>query len=462
MLAAEVAPFAKVGGLGDVTGSLPPALKKLKVDVRLVMPLYGLINRAKYGLKKIYSGLEVPSGRLLLKINIWQGKLPGTSVPVYFIDCPEYFQDKAVYLDTDNSERFLFFTLAALYALPAIKFQPQIVHLQDSHSALGADIIKTTNFEWLKDIKTLYTIHNFRYQGKSKPLVLSTGNLHADSLKSLSVDVADGDVNFTVQALLNADIINTVSPTYAREITSTTYGAGLEKIAQQRRHDLYGILNGIDTKRFNPAKDELIPQNYSIRSINKKKINKIALQKAAGLPINENMPVCGLVSRLVWQKGLDLFGSKLSRLKCQFVILGTGNPESEKMVADLADKFPDQFSALLKFDLKLAQLVYAGSDIFMMPSRFEPCGLGQMIAMRYGTVPVVRLTGGLKDTVLPSLGFGFDKYSKTAYFNALKTALDEYYEDPRQWQSRMLRCMQTDFSWDKSAQEYVKLYKKLV
>jgi starch synthase len=265
-----------------------------------------------------------------------------------------------------------------------------------------------------------------------------------------------------VQGVLNSDLINTVSPSYAREIATSQYGAGLEKVIRKRRQDLYGILNGIDVKAFDPSRDIYIKEKYSIRSIHKKRLNKLALQKAFGLPLNENMPVCGLVSRLVWQKGLDLFGDSFHRLKCQFVFLGTGQKEYEDYLQRLAYKYPEQFAVKTVFDLKLAQMIYAGADIFLMPSRYEPCGLGQMIAMRYGAVPVVRATGGLKDTVSPKLGFTFKDISKTEHFQAIQAALEEYYRDPREWQSRQLRCMQQDFSWTKSAQEYLKLYKKLI
>ena len=462
MAAAECAPYAKVGGLGDVVGSLPPAIKKLGVDIRLVLPLYGSISRRKYGLKKIYRELEVPSGRALLKIDIYEGKLPGTSVVVYFIDSPEYFSRDEVYAPGDNSERFLFFSLAALYAIPALGWQPNIVHAQDSHVALMTDIIKVSNLEYIRGLKTLYTIHNFRYQGKTKAKVLSTGNLHPESFRPLSLDIRDGDVNYMVQGVLNADLINTVSPTYAKEIKTSAYGAGLERIIRRRRDDLYGILNGIDTKFFDPVHDPFIHFNYSDKSIAKKKKNKTALQKQLGLPIDPNRPLVGLVSRLAWQKGIDLITGRLSRLKAQFVILGTGASKHEAHLRDLAKKYPEQFSAQIMFDIKLAQRIYAASDIFLMPSRFEPCGLGQMIAMRYGAIPVARATGGLKDTVTPQLGFRFKNVSKTELFNAVKNALDIYYDHPRQWQQMQVRGMKQDFSWDRSAKAYVRLYKKLV
>jgi len=462
MAAAEVAPFAKVGGLGDVTGSLPPALQKLGVDVRLIMPLYGSVDKRKYKLKKIYSDLEVPSGMMMIKVNIWEAKLLGSDVIVYFIDAPEYFKYKDVYQPGDNSERFLFFSFAALYCLPAIKFNPDIVHCQDSHTALIPDVLSVTNLEYLKNIRTLYTIHNFRYQGKTSPVILKTGNLTKESTKSLSRDARDGDINFMAQGVLTADLINTVSPTYAKEITTSFYGAGLDKVIRKRKEDLYGIVNGIDTKFFNPQKDKYIKTNYSIKTLNKKLENKTYLQKKLKLPVKKGMPLVGVITRLAWQKGIDLITKRFTRFNAQFVFLGTGAKEYENHLKSLSKKHPKQFSAQIKFDIKLAQEIYAGSDIFLMPSRYEPCGLGQMIAMRYGTVPVVRATGGLADTVDKKTGFSFKNVSKSELFNSLKDALDVYYENPKKWKDMQKKCMQKDFSWDKSAKEYVKLYKKLV
>jgi len=470
MASAEVAPFAKVGGLADVVGSLPPALKKLGVDVRLIMPLYGSINRKKYKLKKAYNDLEVPSGMRFIKVNIWRSKLPGTTVPIYFIDTPKFFKSKHIYVPGDNSKRFLFFSLATLYAAPVIaakagqvKFKPDIIHCQDSHVALVPNILKATNLQFLKGVKTLYTIHNFQYQGKTKPAILSTGNLSKNSLKSLTVDAQDGDINFMVQGVLNADLINSVSKTYAHEITTSDYGAGLDNIIRKRKRDLFGIVNGIDINFFNPAKDQFIKQKYSTKSIGKKIINKIYLQKKLGLTKNKNIPLVGMITRLAWQKGIELITEKLIRESdCQFVFLGTGQKKYEAYLKKLARKYPDKVSGQIMFDIKLAQQIYAASDIFLMPSRFEPCGLGQMIAMRYGAVPVVRATGGLADTVNPQVGFSFKKFSAKALYRALQRAINIYYQQPKKWRALQISGMKKDFSWNKSAKEYLRLYKKLV
>ena len=461
MTTAELAPFAKVGGLGDVVSSLPLAIKKLGVDVRVIMPLYGSIDRKKYKLKKIYSDLEIPSGRVLLKINIWQAFLPESKVIVYFIDAPDYFTYDDVYAHGDNSERFLFFSYASLFCLPAIKFQPDIIHCHDSHTALIPDMLKVSDFEYLQNIKTLYTIHNFRYQGKTRPLSLSTGNLHKNSLKVLTKDASDGDINFMVQGVLNADLVNTVSKTYAKEITTSAYGASLEKIIRKRKDDLYGIINGIDMDFFNPSKDKHISENYSYKSINKKIKNKLALQKRLGLNEDKDKAVVGLVSRLAWQKGIELITDDFANLNCQFVFLGTGDKKYEKHLIKFAKNNPKQISAQIKFEVKLAQEIYAGADIFLMPSRFEPCGLGQMIAMRYGTVPVARATGGLVDTINKKNGFLFKNVDSEEFYKCLENALDVYYNKKDKWRKMQINGMKADFSWDRSAKEYLRIYRKL-
>ncbi len=455
MASAEVAPFAKVGGLADVVGSLPPALKSLGVDVRVVMPKYSLISEKKYKLKKIVSGVTVLTRT---KVNVWEAKMK-KGVKIYFIENKKYFGRPQVYWG-NNSQRFLFFSLAALRILPIIKFRPNIIHCHDYHTAMIPDLLKVETGEFYKNIKTLLTIHNLNYQGKEGPEILSTGQLDVNSLKTLSRDAQDGDINFMVQGILNANLINTVSPTYAREILRPAMGCGLDNILHKRKKDLYGIINGIDVGFFNPAKDKFIKQKYSLKTLNKKIQNKLYLQKKLGWEVNPDKMLVGLVSRLVWQKGIDLIKKSFARLDCQFVFLGTGYPEYEKNLKSLAREYPLKFKALIKFDIKLAQEIYAGADAFLMPSRFEPCGLGQMIAMRYGALPIVRATGGLADTVDERTGFKFSKFSSRELYNTIKRAIGVYKNNPKRWQEMQRRAMQKDFSWQNSAQEYLKLYKK--
>lgn len=463
MATIECAPFVKVGGLADVAGSLPPALHDLDVDIRVIMPLYGRIDRKKFGLKKIYSHLEVPSGKRFRTINVFEGFFPGTKVKVYFIDEPEFFASRRVYkMRGQDEERFLFFSLAALYSIPALDFEPDVLHCHDSHTGLIPDLIKVSNLDYVRRLKTLFTIHNFQYQGSSEPFVLSTGNLRAESLQSLSEDVKDGDVNFMVQGVLNADKLNTVSETYAKEMTTSMYGAGLERIIRKRREDLTGIVNGIDVKKFDPRTDEFLTSNFSEKSLNRKTKNKLALQKELGLPERSDSPLCGMITRLVWQKGLELFTEEFMKLGCQFVFLGTGAEKYEKHLLALQEKYPEFVSAQIKFSTKLARKIYAASDIFLMPSRFEPCGLGQMIAMRYGTVPVVRETGGLKDTVGKQKGFSFKKFESEAFYSALEDATHAYEHMPKTWEKLQKNGMTADFSWKNSAKKYLKIYKELV
>ena len=459
MAAAEIAPLAKVGGLADVVGSLPPAIKKLGVDIRLILPFYGSVKN-KIKAKKIKGNVSVCSGGKTEKIAIWEGKLPGTSVTIYLIENKKHFGKDEVYFG-NNSERFLFFCLSIFHTLPIAKFQPDVIHCHDFHTALLINIIKATNTDYYKDIKTVYTIHNLNYQGSSETEILSTGNLTKNSLKSLTRDAQDGDINFMVQGILNADLVTTVSKTYSKEIMTSMYGAKLENIIKKRKKDLHGIINGIDVDFFNPANDKNIKKRYSPTTIKNKTVNKTYLQKTLGLPKDDNIAIVGIVTRLAWQKGIELITEKFLDLNCQFVILGTGQKKYENYLKKLAKKYPTKFSANIMFDIKLAQQIYASSDLFLMPSRFEPCGLGQMIAMRYGSVPVVRATGGLKDTVDPKVGFRFNKFETNDFYHSLNHALNVYYNKPKDFKKMQITGMKKDFSWSRSAKEYLKLYKKL-
>jgi len=472
MAAAEIAPFAKVGGLADVTGSLPPALEKLNCEVKIIMPLYGLIDRKKFKLKKKLSNVEIASSKDIKKINLWQAKLPNANTIIYFIEYAPFFGKKEVYYG-DSAERFLFFSLACLEILPLIKFQPNVIHCHDFHTALITDLLKVQKDQktklgnFLENTKTLYTIHNLNYQGKSEIEVLSTGNLNKQSLKTLSKDAQDGDINFMVQGIVNADGVNTVSPTYAKEITTSNYGAGLENVIKQNKNKLSGILNGIDINIYNPAKDKFIKQKYDLKTLVKKTDNKLYLQKLLKLPIDKNIPIVGMITRLAWQKGLELIPSAIEKIvnsdqPAQFVFLGTGQKKYEQSLKKLAKKYPQHVSANIVFDVKMAQQIYASSDMFLMPSRFEPCGLGQMFAMRYGTVPVVRKTGGLADTVDKKTGFSFEEFDPKDFTKSLQTAINIFYKKPRKWQKIVKNCLKKDFSWNKSAKEYLKLYKKLM
>lgn len=463
--ATEVTPIAKVGGLGDVIGALPKALTKLNLDVRVIIPFYGAIDKNKYKIKLIKQDIKIGDasitstttglrpGHSSAGVNLWQTNLPDSTVPVYFIE-HDFFNGKEIYStaladDPGDSEKYIFFSRAILESLRALNFKPDIIHLNDWHTAAAAALLKADyqNDQFFKQTKTLYTIHNLANQGPAGPK------------------------NYMAEGILNADLINTVSPTYSREILTKEYGAGLEKVLNKRKNELYGILNGIDTDFFNPRTDRLIKFNYSVKTLEKKIADKTALQSQLGWPRDKNTALVGLITRFVWQKGVELITEKFSKLNCQFVFLGEGEKRYEDALLNLEKKYPDKFKALIKFDEKLAHEIYAGSDIFLVPSRFEPCGLTQMIALRYGSVPIARATGGLKDTITPLIkgergikptGFLFKKFDSAEFYKTLNGALKVYYHQPKTWRRLQLNGLKQDFSWKKSAKEYLRLYKKLI
>jgi len=475
MLAAEMSPLAKAGGLADVVGSLPTALSKLNCEVCIMLPKYGVISEEKYSLKKIRENLIIKSNKKNKSINIYQTQLKDNNINIYLIDIPEYFSDKEKIYYGNGAEKYLLFSLSALCSLEAIGYKPDIIHCHDFHTGLIPDILEYAssseeksielglNYDYIKDIKTLYTIHNLNYQGKTELETLSTGNLSSDSLHSLRKDAQDGDINFMVQGIINADLVNTVSPTYAKEICNSTYGAGLERVILANQSKMSGILNGIDVDFFNPETDKFIYKNYNFSSISDKVENKIKLQEYLGLPVDENKIMIGFVSRLAWQKGVELFSSELvEKLDAQFVFLGTGEEKYETYLIDLANKFSDKVSAKIMFNVELAQKIYAASDIFVIPSRFEPCGLTQMIAMRYGAVPVARATGGLDDSIDSEVGFKFPIFSSDSLFGALNIAVELYYQDKNKWNLLQKNGMIRDFSWTNSAKKYLDLYNNLL
>lgn len=447
--AAEVAPIAKVGGLGDVIGALPKALTKLKLDARVIAPFYGAINKNKYQIKLTKKNLKIG----VALINLWQTYLPDSAVIVYLIE-HNFFNGQEIYSPAlaggpTDVKKYIFFSQTILESAKTINFKPNVIHLNDWHTAAVTTFLKTDykTDPFFKQTKTLYTIHNLANQGQTK-------------IK-----------NYMAEGILKADLINTVSPTYAKEILTKEYGAGLENVLLKRKKRLFGILNGIDTNFFNPQTDKLIKFNYSAKTLEKKAANKAALQSQLGLPLDKNTALVGLVARFVWQKGPDLITEKFSKLNCQFVFLGTGEKRYEEALLNLAKKYPDKFKVLIKFDEKLAHEIYAALDIFLVPSRFEPCGLTQMIAMRYGAAPLVRATGGLADTVTPlkrgiggikPTGFIFKKYSSQELYNTLNKALAVYYKNKPLWLKLQINGLKQDFSWNKPAHEYLKLYQKLI
>jgi starch synthase len=491
-VAGEVAPMAKVGGLADVIGALPKALKKLGVDVKIVIPKYGIIDEKKYPLKKIAGEIKIPFYNQEELVNIYSTFLPETQnqVEVYLVENLKYLSKGNVYFIADASssgeinecQRFVFFTkcIVEIFLKNKINWQPDIFHCHDWHVGFLPLLIK---MQTKGNQKTLFTIHNFAYQGKYNPQeIFKMLNLKETDWPTLKEKTKNQfeDLNAVQQAILNADLINTVSPTYAQEILTKEFGEGLENNLKKRKNNLSGIVNGIDTTFFNPMIDSNLKKNYGLKMTNKellknKEENKNYLQKIYNLKINSKIPIIGIISRLAEQKGFDLIIAsfkELMKLNLQIVLLGAGDLKIEKKLIELSLKYPNKFSCNFKFDAKLANQIYAGSDMFLMPSHFEPCGLGQLIAMRYGTVPIVRKTGGLTDTVknikcqisnvkCQGIGFVFEKYEAKEMLNSIKKAL-EAYRDKKEWQKIIFHNMKQNFSWETSAKKYLKLYQKLL
>ncbi|MCS7286722.1 MAG: glycogen synthase [Anaerolineae bacterium] len=471
-LAAEVVPFAKTGGLADVAGSLPKAIKALGHDIRVAMPRYGRVSIEKFGLQLVLENLQIPMDEEKELVKIFQGTL-GKDVPVYFIDNDRYFNRESIYMYPDDAERFILFSRAALEMLKPLNFKPDIIHCNDWHTALIPNWLRTIYRDdpFYSEIATVYTIHNLAYQGIFGYRVLEIAGL--DEYGFLyHPDMADLNnvVDFMARGIYFADVISTVSPRYAQEILTPEYGERLDPLLRDRRDRLFGILNGIDYETFNPATDPYIAVNYDASSLDKRVQNKLALQEEASLPKNPDIPLIGMISRLTDQKGLDILVEILDHLfdnfEVQFVLLGTGEQHYHDVLRGIAKRYPRNMGLFLTFNAPLAQRIYAGADMFLMPSRFEPCGLGQMIAMRYGSVPIVRATGGLADTVKDynpltgeGTGFVFERYDRWALFGAIVRALERY-KNPQEWRRIQLQGMRVDFSWEASARKYEDLYYK--
>ena len=468
--AAEAVPFAKTGGLADVVGSLPKALKRLGHDVRVVMPRYGRISIEKFGLKRILDPFPVPLGDGTDPAAILEGTI-GDDVPVYFVENHRLYDRDGIYMYPDDAERFIFFCRAGLEMCKRLGWQPDILHCHDWHTAIVPNWMKTIYKDdpFFAHTATVYTIHNLAYQGIFGFRVLEIAGV-AEYGFIAHPDTADLNqvVDFMGRGILFADMINTVSERYAQEILTPEYGERLDPLLRDRRDRLFGILNGIDTETLNPATDPHIAMNFDTDTLERRGVNKAALQREAGLPEQPDTPLIGAISRLTDQKGFDLISAIIDPLMrhvgCQFVLLGTGEQRYHEMFEGLAQRYPDRMGVFLTFNAPLAQRIYAGSDMFLMPSRFEPCGLGQMIAMRYGSVPVVRATGGLADTVKDydprtgeGNGFSFEAYDPMALYTALVRAT-ETYKHRDVWRQLMLRGMKADFSWTASARKYVDLY----
>lgn len=471
-VASEAVPYIKTGGLADVMGALPKELAKKGMDVRLVIPKYSLIHEdAKKQMQEVTTGIVNLAWR-----QLYYGveEIEADGVKVYFIDNEWYFKRDRLYGYDDDDERFAYFCRAVLTMLPKIDFKPDIIHCNDWHTGLMGVFLKEDFYhdDFYKDIKVIYTIHNLKYQGIYPPSIMrdiiglplelfDNGNLECD-----------GCVNYMKTGMVYADYITTVSPTYAKEMTYPYFGERLDGYIRANQDKVMGIINGLDEDAYNPKTDSLIKQNYTAKNARAgKRVNKDALRRELGLSVRRGVPMIAIVSRLVEDKGLDLITCIMDELvedEVQLVVVGTGDWAYEDAFRNLARRHPTKVSVNILFNEALAHKVYAASDIFLMPSRYEPCGLSQLIALKYGSIPVVRETGGLKDTVVP-----FDKYKGTGNgltfknFNAhellftAKRALG-YYEDTALWDKLVKNAMESDYSWKRSAKAYVDLYKKVL
>ena len=454
MVTAEAAPFAKTGGLGDVLGSLPAALVRLGEEVAVVMPRYGFLSLP--GAERIWNEMHLRVGPHFFTVAIDQVMVEG--VRYLFVDCPALYHRSEIYGEyPDNPIRFALLNQAALGIARRI-FQPDIFHGHDWPAGLLAPYVREAGVPG----KCVMTIHNLGYQG----------NFPGSALKDLGIDPAHyhleglefwGQVSFLKAGIIWADAITTVSPTYAREVQTPEYGYGLDGVLRRRANRLTGILNGVDYAEWNTENDPHLPYHYSAAKLAGKRWTKRALLKEMGLPLNQKRPLMGIVSRFAYQKGFDLLAEVVPQLAQEdlaVIALGSGERRFEDMFRSLALDYPGHFATRIGFDNALAHRIEGGCDMFLMPSRYEPCGLNQMYSLRYGTVPIVRATGGLEDTVDHSTGFKFAEYSAEALLGAIRQAVTAF-RDRKRWLARMRAGMDKDYSWDASAAGYQQLYRRL-
>lgn len=467
----ECVPFVKSGGLADVAGALPRQLRKLGTDVRVIMPKYATIRENdKKEMKKI--------AELVVRVG-WRRQYCGIEmleregVIYYFVDNEYYFKRHSLYGHYDDGERFAYFCRTILDALPALPFRPDIIHCHDWHTGMIPFLLREQYRKnpFYEQIRTMFTIHNLQFQGIFPREIL--GDLLNLSDRYFTTDHLEfyGNVSFMKGALVAADIITTVSPTYKEEIQTEYYGERLDGLLRARRHDLIGILNGIDDERYNPKTDPFIAAPYDTQTLVRKQMNKRALQQYFGLSVRENVPIIAMVTRLTKQKGIDLVKCVFHEIIAEdvlFILLGTGDPEFEQFFRAMEATYPDKVKAYIGFNEELAHQIYAGADLFLMPSKFEPCGLSQMIALRYGTIPIVRETGGLNDTVQSyneftgeGNGFSFTNFNAHDMLYTIRRAL-AFYKEKQVWEKLMQEAMSGDYNWRQSALEYNKVYADLI
>ncbi len=465
----ECVPYAKTGGLADVAGSLPIALDRLGHQVKLFMPLYQSINTMEHHLVHAadLGTIPVQIGDTHVNFYTWYGRLGDSNVDVYLIDCPLYYHRPGVYTsDRDEDERFILLQHAAFKIMQRYGWSPDVIHCNDWHTALMPALLRES-YSWdglFGNTGSVLTIHNIGYQGQ-----FHEGSAYSAGLKG---PIQNGSFSFLRTGLLYADAITTVSETYAREIRTRAFGAGLDPILASRSADLFGIVNGIDVDAWNPKTDAYIARRYTSRSLGRKLENKRALLEEMGLPFDPDVPVIGIVSRFTSQKGLELLQPvlrELAGLPAQFVVLGSGDKQLEDFFSHASAWLKDGLAAYIGFSNELAHKITAGADMFLMPSAYEPCGMNQMYSMRYGTIPIVHKTGGLADTVRDfhefpgeGTGFSFTDFSSSALKHAVERAVGAFHQKEREWAPMQLRGMKQDFSWAISAKKYVDVYGHVV
>ncbi len=463
----ESAPFVKTGGLADVAGSLPEALCRQGVDARVIMPLYGSIAQkwrdkmsfcfytyVKLSWRSIYCGVF---------------SLEHKGVTYYFVDNESYFKREGVYGFYDDGERFGYFCRAVIEITPLLNWKPDLINCNDWQTALIPIYLKQEPSDYYRSIRTVFTIHNIEYQGRFGENTLEDLFGLSQELFENGIIRFNNDVDLMKGAIYQSDFVTTVSPSYCLELRDPYFGCGLHNVVNDNRYKFAGILNGLDTDRYNPENDETIPANFSADDLSGKTLCRKELCQTLGFDENDTGPILSCVSRLVTHKGFDLVADALESIiskNVRLVILGTGDSGFEQLFRDAEMRYPGRVSANIMYSEQRAMLVYSGSDMLLMPSRSEPCGLSQMIAMRYGTIPIVRCVGGLRDSVRNyrtenSNGFTFGEYTPSAMLGAIDDALNTF-GDSTEWSSLMDRAMREDLSWETSAGEYIKIYTKLL
>ena len=473
----ECVPYAKTGGLADVAGSLPKALEKLGCEVKIFMPKYLFIDEAKHGL---HYNWDV--GEMLIRVNgivhsvhLHQAKLPNSNVEVNFIDCPHYYNRGTIYTnDSDEDERFILLSKGVIEALQRLQWVPDVIQCNDWQTGLIPLYIKD-NYSWdrmFDHTATVFTIHNIAYQGRFSKSTIYAAEIRPELFYPGGPVEFEDTVSLMKTGIVFSDLVNTVSNKYSHEILTAEYGAGLDGVLRARKSDVYGILNGVDYDEWNPETDKFLPYKYSMKDLSGKLKNKKFLMEHFNLPFDENRPLIGMISRLVVQKGFDIFAeavNDLMSLNAQWIILGSGEYKYEEMFRHLAYHFKGKLAAYIGYNNELSHLIEAGADIFLMPSRYEPCGLNQIYSLKYGTVPVVRKTGGLADTVKDwdeenyhgfdhGNGFSFYDYSGFALYKSVERAVNAF-NQKNIWKKIQLNGMKQDFSWNRSAEKYMELYK---